>query len=805
LSSLIVFFSFWGIFSIDASSFKSAQHSYSRIAKIGGVEPNERSAKHWLSSLEHPWLLLIDNADDYSISIDEYFPMGERGLILVTTRNPANKVHGTLGSGFYHFEELERDEADDLLLKAACEPRPWTCSAKESAAHISKALGFLPLALVHAGKAIMSRLCSLGNYLTFYEKNWDKIRRARKVSGYRGDENVNMNVYSSYEVIYQSLEARKTEESQDAIDLLKMFSFLYCENIRVDFLLTAATNPRLEREVEETEKSKEGVEGVSKRKPWMQSLRAVGFGVLEALFRDRGRPVLPTVLRDTEALAPFDDLRLRLALRELAQMSFITHQETADSYSMHPLVHKWVRERPQMSTGEQAIWCEVASTVLAQCILLPPLGSTEADEDLRRDLLPHVLCVQKYQEDVRIRLEENQKIRRRPWPALAPRFDRRQALRSAKFSLVYTQCGLWDEAEKLQLPVKDFACSMLGIEHPATIRIMLALSVTKFHQTRFNAAAELQDQVLQACMNSLGPDHPRTLKMMDTLGLSRSFQGRFREALELHETALEGMSKTLGASHEDTLLTLDHLGRTMLNHFRYDDAKDLHSRAVAGMKDVFGPTHLNTLTAMESLAMSYLELGGELLSPAHELMTEVLELRKKKLGREHPYTLLAICNLGRIKSALNRTDEAEEIMRAALPIAERTLGENHFGTLAGRAHLANVLVRQKRYSEAEDLFTDAIQQQRYVTIARDDGEHPDRIMAMYYLLKCYQLQGKTEDAIGICDELFESISKIGGQGLGLVHPFAKRLSNTRRELQASRDASAVEPLRVPEEMEVSLT
>jgi tetratricopeptide (TPR) repeat protein len=119
------------------------------------------------------------------------------------------------------------------------------------------------------------------------------------------------------------------------------------------------------------------------------------------------------------------------------------------------------------------------------------------------------------------------------------------------------------------------------------------------------------------------------------------------------------------------------------------------------------------------------------MSPAHELMTEVLELRKKKLGREHSYTLLAICNLGIIKSALNRMDEAEEIMRAALHRAERNLGENHFGILAGRAYLANVLVRQKRYSEAEDLFTDAIQQRRYVTMARDDGEHPDRKTAMY--------------------------------------------------------------------------
>jgi len=279
---------------------------------------------------------------------------------------------------------------------------------------------------------------------------------------------------------------------------------------------------------------------------------------------------------------------------------------------------------------------------------------------------------------------------------------------------------------------------------------------------------------------------------MDTLGTSRCFQGRFKEALELHEKAIEGMTKTLGADHEDALLAVDNLGRVMWRYFRYDEAKDLHSKAVAGMKKVLGPTHLNTLTAMESLAMTYLDIGGELLSPAHELMMQVLEQRKKKLGKEQPYTLLAICNLARVKSALNHMAEAEELMRAALPIAERNLGENHFGTLAGRVHLAQVLVRQKRYSEAEDIFTNVIQRQRYASGARDDGEHPDRILAMYYLLQCYQLQGKIEDAIRICDELSEGVRTIGGQGLGTVHPFAKRLQDKRNELEAARSKSTVD-------------
>ncbi|MCJ1299497.1 hypothetical protein MMC08_002289 [Hypocenomyce scalaris] len=116
---------FWGIFWINASSDERASQTFSRLAKqFGGREPNERAAKNWLSNLELPWLLIIDNADDSSTDIGTHFPEGERGSVLITTRNPAYKVHGTIGSRFFEFGQLVEEPASDLLLKAAGRPTP---------------------------------------------------------------------------------------------------------------------------------------------------------------------------------------------------------------------------------------------------------------------------------------------------------------------------------------------------------------------------------------------------------------------------------------------------------------------------------------------------------------------------------------------------------------------------------------------------------------------------------------------------------------------------------------------------------
>lgn len=199
---------------------------------------------------------------------------------------------------------------------------------------------------------------------------------------------------------------------------------------------------------------------------------------------------------------------------------------------------------------------------------------------------------------------------------------------------------------------------------------------------------------------------------MDELGRTQCFRGRFKEALKLHEDALRGMKSILPSDHTNIFLALDNLG--VVNHrcFRYIESQELHAQAIAGLTNTLASTHQNTLMAKENLAMAYLEVGGEFLHSARKLELGVLEQRRKKMGKENPYSLWAICNLARINSALGRTDEVEREMRATLPIANRNLGENHFGKLSGKTHIALILVRLQRYEEAEEIFKDVIQRSR---------------------------------------------------------------------------------------------
>ncbi|KAI9702311.1 MAG: hypothetical protein M1836_000790 [Candelina mexicana] len=287
--------SFWGVFYINAGSSQSVKHTYSSIAQIGGRPPNERAGKDWLANLAHPWLLLIDNADDRNTPLDELFPEGERGVILVTTRNPLYRVHGTVGGGFYHFEKLGEAEANDLLLKAACEPAPWSLAVRTSATKITKHLGFLALALIQAGKAIAKRMCTLGNYLELYDRSWQRIRRARRRSSGHGgrDDIINMNVYSSYEIIFRGLEATDSTPTQDAVQLIKMFSFFSWEDLRVDVLTSSVEHPRLQLEYDKLEAAKSAIEATSKNRRWLQTFKEWAVWAIMALQTDRTDPVLP--------------------------------------------------------------------------------------------------------------------------------------------------------------------------------------------------------------------------------------------------------------------------------------------------------------------------------------------------------------------------------------------------------------------------------------------------------------------------------------------------------------------------------
>ena len=734
--------------------------------------------KSWLSSLgaDRPWLLIVDNADEESFPVEQCYPDGQNGTILITTRNPFLKVQGTVGPRYFHFGELEESESIEILLKIADEPLPWSTKAVESAKVICKTLGYLPLALLHAGTTISGPLCTLENYLSFFEKNWNRIRKLKSANEACSVLDANAAIYSSYELIHDGIAAKGTQSCEDALELLKLFSFLHGQRIRVDIFLRAASNPR--REVLEQERREQAANNL--RLPagpaptWSKVLEGVGFNILLFLLKLGDRPVLPRMLSDGLKSNQFDELRLREALRELFQMSliFANPDPNDDSYSMHPAVHLWVRERPGMTIADQAVWCQAAATVLTQAILLPPLGDDEEEEILRRDLLPHVGHVQHNEQAIHRKLLENRESRKRPWPVLQARFDRGRALQLIKFSLVYAQCDHLEAAERLQTEVADFAIRRLGVEHTLTMDVMLLLSSTYWRLTRGEDAAKLQKTVLDACVKVRGPEDMKTLKVMDAYGSSLWQQGRILEARKLHETAVEGLERLLGNGHIDTLRAMGNLGRDVGKDFHFTAAIKIHSKVVLGLSNKLGPSHLDTLIARDNLAMAYFDRAafgygrrGD-LDRALQMEREVFEQRKEKLGREHLYTLWAGLNLARIQATRGETDEALSTFLPGHEIGIRNLGETHFAILFAKLHYGRILLHAKKYEEAETQFLEVI--------ASHEGQrknHPDRLLALFSLIKCRNMLSRQAETVVLLEELTERTKSL----FGADHPWVTYL------------------------------
>ena len=633
---------------------------------------------------------------------------------------------------------------------------------------------------MHAGKTILAHQCTLENYLSFFKQNWTRIRKMRSSNDAHPISDANAAIYSSYELIHDGIVAKGTQASEDALDLLKIFSFLHRQRIRADIFLRAASNLELERREEKQVEEEQRRVSINRKpiSPWARSFKSFGIGILAFVLKLGYRPVLPRMLSDALESRHLDELRLREALKELFQMSliFANPDPKDDSYSMHPAVHLWVRERPEMKIADQAVWCQVTATILTQAILLPPLGDEEKDEILRRDLLPHVRHVQDNERIIRARFLENQESRRRLWPVIQPRLDRAQALQLVKFSLVYSQCGLWEEAEKLQLQVAEFAIKMLGMEHTSTMDILLLLSKTYWQLTRIQEAADIQQRVLVACINVRGESDPKTLKVMDAYGTSRWQQGRIPEARKIHETAVEGFKQVLGDDHIDTLRAMGNLGRAVGKDFRFTEAIKIHSKVVSGLREKLSHSHLDTLIAMHNLAMAYFDRAaygyghhGD-LDHAVEIAQEVFEQRKEKLGREHLYTLWAGLDLARIKALRGEIDEALSIFLPGHTIARRNLGEDHFGVLFAKLHHGRILLYAKRYKEAEDLLLEVIESHQ-----GPRKGHPDRLIAIFSLIKCRNMLGKQAETAALLHELTESTIALFGDD----HAWVKYLLNPR--------------------------
>ena len=221
---------------------------------------------------------------------------------IVATRHPGVTSQATIDS-FCFVRWILRRQLHSLLLRSTHLFSSGTSNSqsKELAQGTASELGYLALALNHAGATARRNIYALDKYLHYY------LGYRREMISYSYINNADdANIITTWEVPFRNVEARASVEYRDAVDIMDIFAFMDFESIPESIF-----------------------------QAFWNSTNGSGTS-----FRD-----YPGILQNLSILNEEAQARVRRAFRVLCDYSIIDYDPDQKSCSLHPVVHTWARSR----------------------------------------------------------------------------------------------------------------------------------------------------------------------------------------------------------------------------------------------------------------------------------------------------------------------------------------------------------------------------------------------------------------------------------------------------------------------------
>jgi len=307
--------------------------------------------------------------------------------------------------------------------------------------------------------------------------------------------------------------------------------------------------------------------------------------------------------------------------------------------------------------------------------------------------------------------------------------------------VVYTNLGLYTEAERLLRRAVDTQRRLLGPEHPDTLNTSNALGGAYRRLGRLADAEAIFRDTLAASRRVLGSEHRQTAASMTLLADDLMRQRRHREAEGLYREALDVSQRLLGPEHRDTLNDEVGLGWFYMSQARYGDAETEMRDALATSRRVLGPDDPFTFSVMGILSETL--VAAKRYAEAEALLRDLVDGRTRVLGAEHPMTLTARSVLGQSLLYQKRYKEAEAVTFDTFQIQRRVVGPASETTLDTGNNLGWAYAKQGRFGDAEKTFREMLEVKRRVSGA----DHPFVSTSVYNLACVAALQGHREEAL----------------------------------------------------------
>jgi tetratricopeptide (TPR) repeat protein len=241
----------------------------------------------------------------------------------------------------------------------------------------------------------------------------------------------------------------------------------------------------------------------------------------------------------------------------LLTYSLIERNDNTESYSLHAVVHDWIRASINEKNDESLL--EIAITTIGLAV---PEDNVRDSMTIQRRLLPHVIRWSQHLGQVS-RVQQT--------------LDKHAYLTGLhKLGDLYRNQGRFAEAEAISERALAGKERVLGAEHTSTLQTVNNLGNLYRHQGRLAEAEAMYERALAGYERALGAEHTSTLDTVNNLGVLYRDQGRLAEAEAMSERALAGYERVLGAEHTSTLHAVSNLQKLYKKQGRLLEADTIY-------------------------------------------------------------------------------------------------------------------------------------------------------------------------------------------------------------------------------------
>jgi tetratricopeptide (TPR) repeat protein len=601
--------------------------------------------------------LVIDNADDPELDVSSFFPMGNRGTVLITTRNPDLQQYGSAGTS--RVDQMSSEDAITLLLKTAMLKDAEDVVQKRAAAEVVDALGRLALAVIQAGAVIRQQLCSIGGFCDLYSQQKKELLESGRPPP---NHDYSYSIYTTWEISIRKIEMRSDNHARFALELLRLFSFMHFDGIDEKIFQTAMMN----------------------RLKWVFPYKN------SILDRSMLIEMMPS---------GWDQLFMSKALSVLIAFSLITVNDNRQ-ISMHPLAHEWSRTR--MTEKERENGWKTAAALLATSASPDFVGWSEWKQRMLN--FPHIdACVGyiggalfsegpdieerhdfalnfavAYYQNERFEKALDLELQDQRWKEknLGPE-DPRRGMAMAYLTLYLTALSRYDEA--IELEIAEIEQSEKAGNIKGILDGMNALAATYLRLEETEKAMDTCRQMLQRFKGILGDEHPQLLTTFSIIASVHLATGKPKEAVKVAEKVLESRKKVSGEQDMYTLCVKEQLAFAYSEARRNIKAEIMQSETICQLHEIFGPNHPRTIKAQAWLAQYHFNLVSLKLFRKEGMAyrRQALEGFKAIYGETDPRTLECMELLADdyyVYGALGKAEKLQEIVISGMV---RTFGKAH--------------------------------------------------------------------------------------------------------------------------------